>query len=154
MRRPTRMPEQKRPAWEFPRRRRKQTAAAATGGRNGGKRCTNKALAIQRVALGEGHPDTARTMMALGAAYSNLGQHGLAIEHFNKALAIQRAALGEGHPDTARTVQELQKAQQLLGQVRHAHPQHPSAHACNGRPARDSSGRMAAGRRACGCPAR
>ena len=41
------------------------------------------ALAIQRAALGEGHLDTAWTMVNLGAAYGSQGQHGLAIEHYS-----------------------------------------------------------------------
>ena len=45
MRRPTRTPEQMRPAWECPRRRRKQTAAAATGGCDVGKSGTGTSAA-------------------------------------------------------------------------------------------------------------
>ena len=86
----------------------------------------SQALAIQRAALGKGHPDTttARTINGIGAAYFDQGRHSLAIEQYNQALAIQRAALGESHPDTtttARTKSYLEICQRYMLLLEEAH---------------------------------
>lgn len=73
----------------------------AKGRYNEAQPLLQKALEIYRKALGEDHPDTARSYNNL--AY-NLNAQGKATEAqplYQKALAISRKVLGEDHPDTA-----------------------------------------------------
>jgi tetratricopeptide (TPR) repeat protein len=60
-----------------------------------------KALAIYRQALGEEHPDTARSYNNVAANLDAQGKHAEAGPLFHQALAIRRQALGEEHPLTA-----------------------------------------------------
>ena len=63
--------------------------------------CYQRALDIRRKALGEGHPDTARSYNNLALNLDVQGRYAEAQPLYQRALDIRRKALGEGHPDTA-----------------------------------------------------
>jgi tetratricopeptide (TPR) repeat protein len=81
------------------------------------------ALALQRAALGDAHPETATMRANLGTAYAQLGRLGPALEEFQAALAVQRAVLGEGHPETAKSAMCVAAVQQLQAQAAAAQSQ-------------------------------
>ena len=69
-----------------------------------------KALAINREALGERHPNIAGSYNNLGLAWKNLGQYKKAIGYYEKALAIIRVAFPKGHPLIRTTERNLAAA--------------------------------------------
>jgi len=66
-----------------------------------------QALGIQEEALGQGHPDTARSLHGLARVRMQQGEDDLARPLLEQALAIQEEALGLEHPDTAATLHTL-----------------------------------------------
>jgi len=60
-----------------------------------------QALEIRRMALGEGHPHFATSLVNLAWLYKAMGDYAAALPLLRQALEIRRTALGEGHPDFA-----------------------------------------------------
>uniref|UniRef100_A0A7R9WB83 Kinesin light chain n=1 Tax=Pseudictyota dubia TaxID=2749911 RepID=A0A7R9WB83_9STRA len=67
----------------------------------------NRALKLQRHALGENHVDCARTLNDVGVALTHLGESYSAMVSLEEALWIRQKALGDGHPDVAETTCNL-----------------------------------------------
>jgi eukaryotic-like serine/threonine-protein kinase len=66
-----------------------------------------RALEVQRRALGAEDPRTLDTMHRLGSAADLQGKHGEAEALYSQALEIQRRVLGPEHPDTLKSVSGL-----------------------------------------------
>ena len=66
-----------------------------------------QALGIQEESLGQGHPDTARSLHGLARVRMQKSEAGLARPLLEQAVAIQEEALGLEHPDTAATLHTL-----------------------------------------------
>ena len=66
-----------------------------------------RALEIQRRALGPANPDTLRTEIALAATLANEGHDAEAEKLFRETLEIQRRVLGPEHPATLFTLADL-----------------------------------------------
>jgi tetratricopeptide (TPR) repeat protein len=81
-----------------------------------------QALAITRQALGEHHPDTARSLNNLGALLQAMGDLPAARPYYEQALAIRKQALGEHHPDTAASLNNLGYLLQAMGDLPAARP--------------------------------
>jgi tetratricopeptide (TPR) repeat protein len=65
------------------------------------------ALEIRRRALGNEHPDVARTMNLLASVLYDKGDYAGAEALFRQTLALQRRLLGNDHPDVAKTMNNL-----------------------------------------------
>ncbi|HEV3456798.1 MAG TPA: serine/threonine-protein kinase [Thermoanaerobaculia bacterium] len=65
------------------------------------------ALQIRRRALGNAHPDVARTMNVLASVLYEKGDYAGAEALFRETLALQRRLLGSEHPDVAKTMNNL-----------------------------------------------
>jgi tetratricopeptide (TPR) repeat protein len=81
-----------------------------------------KALAIRRQALGEGHPETARSYNSVAFCLQAQGKAAEALPLYRKALAIRRQALGEGHPSTALSYNNVASCLQAQGKAQEALP--------------------------------
>jgi serine/threonine protein kinase/Tfp pilus assembly protein PilF len=66
-----------------------------------------RALDLERRALGEKHPDTLATMNGLAELYQDQGDYAHAEPLFVRALQLRRQVLGEEHPDTLVTMSDL-----------------------------------------------
>jgi hypothetical protein len=66
-----------------------------------------RALDIERRALGEEHRDTQKTTLVLARAYRDQGKYGDAEPLFMRVLETRRHTLGEHHPDTLYALKEL-----------------------------------------------
>jgi hypothetical protein len=81
-----------------------------------------EALRIVRKALGEGHPDTARSYNGVAANLNSQGRYAEAQPLFEKALRIRRTALGEDHPTTAQSYNNVAYNLQAQGRYAEAQP--------------------------------
>jgi tetratricopeptide (TPR) repeat protein len=79
-----------------------------------------KALAIQRQALGPDHPDVATSLSNLALLYQAQGKYEQARPLYQQALAIQRRALGPDHPDVAKSLSNLAGLHQAQGKSEQA----------------------------------
>ena len=73
------------------------------------------ALAIQRDALGDTHPDTLASIHRLGAVLSDWGPPEVAEDHLREAVRGRRQVLGEDHADTLESLDELGSVLVRLG---------------------------------------
>jgi len=62
-----------------------------------------RALAIQRAALGDGHAKVGSMWAQIGLCRSGMGDYTGALEAYERALAIERAALGDHHDEVGST---------------------------------------------------
>ena len=62
-----------------------------------------RALAIKKEVIGDGHPSTATTYNNIGHVYYDMGDYGKALEYFEKDLRISEEVLGKEHPSAATT---------------------------------------------------
>ena len=74
-----------------------------------------RALRLRRAALGAEHPDTLRSMHALGAALDSAGDHAAAAKRLERAVRGREKVLGLAHEDTAQTAYALGAALITLG---------------------------------------
>ena len=81
-----------------------------------------EALAIDRAALPENHPDLARNVKNLAGLYNSQGRYAEAEPLIKEALAIDRAALPENHPDLATAVNNLASLYNSQGRYAEAEP--------------------------------
>jgi serine/threonine protein kinase/Tfp pilus assembly protein PilF len=81
-----------------------------------------RALDLQRRALGEKHPDTLATMNGLGELYQDQGDYAHAEPLFIRALGLRRQVLGEEHPDTLATMNDLATVYMNEGKYQQAEP--------------------------------
>jgi tetratricopeptide (TPR) repeat protein len=81
-----------------------------------------KALAIYRKVLGEGHPHTATSYNNLAYTLKAQGKYAAAQPLLEKALAIDRKALGEDHPSTASSYNNLAANLDAQGKYAEAQP--------------------------------
>ena len=86
------------------------------------KALEERALAIDEVAYGPDHPDTARDLNNLALTLRALGQAEAARPLQERALAIDEAAYGPDHPDVARHLNNLAQILRELGQVQATRP--------------------------------
>ena len=77
-----------------------------------------RALDLQRRALGANNPKTAKTISGLGRVAELQGKYPEAEAFLNQALAIQRRVLGLQHPDTLKSMGNLANA--YLGEGKYA----------------------------------
>ena len=68
---------------------------------------SKRALAIREKALGEDHPDVAKTLNNLAGVYLAQGKYADAEGLYKRALAIWEKALGKDHPDVANSLNNL-----------------------------------------------
>ncbi len=80
------------------------------------------AVAITTRAVGDAHPDTAESLLALGNLRVAQGQWGEAETLIRRALGIQRAALGEKHLKVGEAIQALSVTLVNAGRGREAEP--------------------------------
>jgi CHAT domain-containing protein len=66
-----------------------------------------QALEIQRVALGEKHPEMAENLSNLAVLYYAIGAHERAIFYGQQAYELQSTLLGDQHPDVGGTMSNL-----------------------------------------------
>jgi serine/threonine protein kinase/Tfp pilus assembly protein PilF len=81
-----------------------------------------RALDLQRRALGEKHPDTLATMNGLAELYQDQGDYAHAEPVFVRALELRRQVLGEEHPDTLATMNDLATVYMNEGKYQQAEP--------------------------------
>lgn len=81
-----------------------------------------RALDLQRRALGEKHPDTLATMNGLAELYQDQGNYARAEPLFVRALELRRQVLGEQHFDTLATMNDLATVYLNEGQYQKAEP--------------------------------
>ena len=74
-----------------------------------------KALAIRKKKLGDGHPDTATSYNNIGLVYSDMGENEKAIEFYKDALKIKKSKLGNTHPDIATIYNNIRLAYEKMG---------------------------------------
>jgi CHAT domain-containing protein/tetratricopeptide (TPR) repeat protein len=79
-----------------------------------------KALEIKGQALGEGHPETARSYNNVAYCLQALGKAQEALPLYRKALGITHKALGEGHPHTATSYNNVAFCLNALGKAAEA----------------------------------
>jgi len=60
-------------------------------------------LLIQRIVLGDDHPNVALTLSNIGSCRSRMGDYSAALENYEEALEISSAAFGDHHPSVATT---------------------------------------------------
>ncbi len=72
-------------------------------------------LAIRRRVLGEKHPDTVKSLNALGQLLGQLGDYAAARPYYEQSLAIYQDTLGAKHPLTATALGDLGSLQQRMG---------------------------------------
>jgi tetratricopeptide (TPR) repeat protein len=75
-------------------------------------------LALRKLKLGPGHPDTLISMYNVANCYAALGRLTEALQLREQTLALQKAKLGPDHPDTLATMYILANTYAALG--RHA----------------------------------
>jgi CHAT domain-containing protein/tetratricopeptide (TPR) repeat protein len=85
------------------------------------------ALAMCEKALGEAHPDTARSYNNVASSLQALGKASEALPLYKKALAISEKALGQAHPDTALSYNNVAYCLQSLGKASEALPLYKKA---------------------------
>ena len=66
-----------------------------------------RALELQRRALGEEHPVTLTTMSSLGELYLHEEDYAKCEQLLSRTVEAQRRVLGQAHPDTLRTMDDL-----------------------------------------------
>jgi serine/threonine protein kinase/tetratricopeptide (TPR) repeat protein len=66
-----------------------------------------RALALDRAALGDAHPRVGRDLHNVAGLLRRLGRTVEAQDHYERALAIKRASLGDDHPEVALTLNSL-----------------------------------------------
>jgi serine/threonine protein kinase/Tfp pilus assembly protein PilF len=81
-----------------------------------------RALDLERRALGEKHPDTLATMNGLAELYQDQGDYAHAEPLFARALQLRRQVLGEEHPDTLATMSDLATVYMNEGKYQQAEP--------------------------------
>jgi len=81
-----------------------------------------RALDLQRRALGEKHPDTLATMNGLAELYQDQGNYAQAEPLFIRALELRRQVLGEEQPDTLATMNDLATVFLNEGKYQQAEP--------------------------------
>ena len=67
----------------------------------------NIVIKIQKEAIGEDHPNFAKSLANLSVCYSDRGDYSKAIKLGKKALRIRKATIGENHPDYATSLNNL-----------------------------------------------
>ena len=77
---------------------------------------------IFRTALGENHPDYARSLNNLAVLYRTMGNYAAAEPLYRQASDIFRTALGENHPDYARSLNNLAVLYRTMGNYAPAEP--------------------------------
>jgi tetratricopeptide (TPR) repeat protein len=73
------------------------------------------ALAARRSTLGEGHPETARSLANIGTTLHELGRHEEALKKAEAALTLRGKALGGEHPETAHSLASVGAVLHSLG---------------------------------------
>lgn len=86
-----------------------------------------QALAINRVKLGEMHPETESNLFTLGQSQMHLGDFEAGIERLESALQLSRQLWGEQHLVTASRINDLGVAYQTNGQLNEARAKFSSA---------------------------
>jgi CHAT domain-containing protein/tetratricopeptide (TPR) repeat protein len=81
-----------------------------------------KALAIRKQVLGEGHPDYAISLQNLAVLYSAQGEYAKAVPLCRQALAIQKQVLGQRHPLYASSLSNLADLYRSQGEYAQAEP--------------------------------
>ena len=74
-----------------------------------------KVVEIDKMALGENHPDYATSLAGMALVYSKIGDYSKAIEYETKAMEIRKNVLGKKHPDYAESLSGLAVFYNLLG---------------------------------------
>lgn len=92
-----------------------------------------EALELQRVSLGQGHPDLAATLTLLSTLSRRTGRRDRCVPLLQEAFAIRQRVLGASDPETLQTAVHLamelhaagegSKAEAIAAQVVHAAPQ-------------------------------
>ena len=72
-------------------------------------------LAINERTYGPDHPEVAKTLNNLGAAYCSLGDYAKQRDMLERALAIKERAYGRDHPEVAITLGNLGDLYRVLG---------------------------------------
>ena len=81
-----------------------------------------RALDLERRALGDKHPDTLATMNGLAELYQDQGDYAHAEPLFVRGLELRRQVLGEEHPETLATMNDLATVYQNEGKYQQAEP--------------------------------
>jgi len=79
-----------------------------------------RALAIKTAALGEMHPEVARTLGNLAILHGDAGNHVTSLELYAKAVCVLTECLGEQHCDTALMLDKMASTHRRLGQLSEA----------------------------------
>ena len=75
----------------------------------------HKALETRRTALGETHPETAKSYWNIDMTLSETGDHKNALVEFRKAHAIHVLVFGTSHSKSVWTLQGLQQCEENVG---------------------------------------
>jgi len=81
-----------------------------------------QAAEVFRAALGEGHPDYAKSLNNLATLCVAMGEHDAAELLYGRAAEVFRAALGEGHPDYATSLKSVAGVYGNAGELASALP--------------------------------
>jgi hypothetical protein len=85
---------------------------------------------LQKIKLGEDHPETLRSMHNLAIQYSETGRRAEALQLAEQVTHLQKIKLGEDHPDTLYSIKLLTYISGETGE----HPQRSeTAHHSQGR---------------------
>ncbi len=72
-----------------------------------GRPLLERSLELRETALGQDHPDVARSLDSLATLLSEKGERDEAERLYRRALAIRRSAHGDSHPDVADSMSNL-----------------------------------------------
>lgn len=81
-----------------------------------------EAVAIREKCLGDGHPDTGKSLEKLAGLLTARGEFASARPLYERALAICETALGPNHPDVARSLNNLAESLCAQGDLAGARP--------------------------------
>jgi tetratricopeptide (TPR) repeat protein len=87
---------------------------AAMGRQDQALKLREEVLARRKIALGEDHPDTLRSMTSVADSYQAMGRNAEALEMYRRTLEIRKAKLGPSHPDTIKSEQHVARSLELL----------------------------------------
>ncbi len=79
-----------------------------------------QALAIDKKAHGNEHPNVATSLNNIGGAWDSRGKYHKALGYYTQALAIDKKVYGEQHPDVATDLNNIGGAWDSLGEHRKA----------------------------------
>jgi tetratricopeptide (TPR) repeat protein len=105
----------------------KAGALRAQGRYRAAEQADRQALVLRQKALGEEHPDTARSYNSVAYNLQAQGKYADARPLLERALALNSKALGQEHPDTATSYNNLASCLGAQGKRAQAQPLHEKA---------------------------